>query len=203
MTMSDGNHMLDFMLARRSAGALVEPGPTRAQLDKILMAAGTVPDHGRLRPFRFAVVEGAGRAAFGDALARCAHERKPELPASAFDGVRSKAFRSPTIIVLISSPKPGKIEKWEQAATAACTGYAITLAAHALGVGAVWKSVPFTRGKALVELFGLGDAEEMLGFIHLGTPSEPDGPVVRPVLDLTACTTILDGAELAPYRPAS
>ena len=51
---------LDFLMTRRSAGTLAAPGPSRAQLDQLLQAAGTVPDHGRLRPFRFAVIEGEG-----------------------------------------------------------------------------------------------------------------------------------------------
>ena len=197
--MTDGNHMLELILARRSApGTLVEPGPTHEQLAQMLATAATVPDHGRLLPYRFSVVEGEGRAAFGDALAKCQAERKPELPAAVFEKVRSKAFRSPTIIVVIASPKPGKVEVWEQKATAACTGYAITLAAHALGVGAVWKSVPFTRGAALAELFGLTEAEEVLGWIHLGTPSgEPLEK--REGLNMDTHVTLLAGSTPSPF----
>ena len=157
---TDGNDPLALLLSRPAISTLGAPGPTRAQLDQLLLAAGTVPDHGRLRPYRFAIIEGDGRAAFGDALARAAAERKPGLSEGALDAMRAKAFRSPTSIAVIASPKPGKIERWEQHATAACTGYAIVLAAHALGVGAVWKSVPFTRGQALTELLGLTDAEK-------------------------------------------
>jgi nitroreductase len=198
----DANAMLDFLFARRSAGSLGAPGPTRAQLDHMLAAAGTVPDHGRMRPYRFAVIEGDGRIAFGEALAQAALERRPDLPPGGLDKMREKALRSPTIIAVIASPKPGKIETWEQHATAACAGYAITLAAHALGVGAVWKSVPFTRGAALTALFGLGERDEMLGWIHLGTPVAGDALGVRPELDLTAIASVLDGDGVAPYRPA-
>jgi nitroreductase len=193
-----GNQLLELLLSRRSATTLGEPGPTREQLDALLLATATVPDHGRLRPFRFAIVEGEGRARFGDALARAAAERKPDLSASKLDGIRAKAFRSPTSIVLIASPKPGKIETWEQHASAACAGFAITLAAHALGVGAVWKSVPFTRGVALTELFGLGEAEEVLGWIHLGTPVGAAAP--REPIDVSELATVLDGAGLTRYR---
>jgi nitroreductase len=195
------NAKLDFLLGRRSAGTLGEPGPTRAQLDQMLLAAGTVPDHGKLRPYRFAVIEGEGRAAFGEALARSAAERRPDTPAGKLDGIRSKAFRSPTIIAVLASPKPGKIEVWEQHVTAACAGFAITLAADALGVGAVWKSVPFTRGAALAELFGMTEAEEMLGWIHLGTHSAPEDGVREPV-DLGAIATLVDGSGVSRYRPA-
>lgn len=194
--------VLDFLVTRRSATTLGAPGPTRAQLDQMLHAAAAVPDHGRLRPYRFAIIEGEGRAAFGDALAKVGVERKPELPASAQDKLREKAFRSPTIAVVIASPKPGKIEVWEQHATAACAGYAIILAAQALGVGAVWKSVPFTRGAALTELFALTAQEEMLGFIHLGTPTGAEAPTARPAVEISEIAVLLDGATAGTYRPA-
>jgi len=194
-----GSPLLELMLSRRSLSTLVEPGPTRAQLESMLQAATTVPDHGRLRPYRFAVIEGDGRGAFGDALAACAAERKPGMAQAALEGVRAKAFRSPTIVALFASPKPGKIEVWEQHATAASAGYAIVLAAHALGVGAVWKSVPFTRGRALAELFQMGETEEMLGFIHLGTPST-DEAETREIAEVASLTTLLDGRGARPFE---
>lgn len=189
---------LDLLLSRRSAAALGDPGPSDADLAKILAAAVTVPDHGKLRPFRFAIISGEGRLQFGNALAEAAAERKPGLADSALDAMRAKAQRSPTIIAVIASPKPGKIEPWEQAATAACTGYAITLAAHALLIGAVWKSVPFTRGKGLVELFALGPTEEMLGWIHLGTHTKPVAEPRAPI-DLADVATVFDGQPARPF----
>jgi nitroreductase len=198
--MAGSTELLDLVLSRRSVSALSEPGPTHEQLERMLNAAGTVPDHGQLRPYRFAVIEGEGRAAFGDALASVAAERKPGMSDAAREGVRAKAFRSPTLIAVIASPKPGKIEVWEQHVTASAAGYAIVLAAHALGVGAVWKSVPFTRGRALTDLLGLAETEEMLGFIHLGTPpaSEPAQP--RDAVDVVSLTTLLDGRGARPFR---
>ena len=197
---SPAESKLDFLLSRRSSTALGAPGPTREELDQILRAAGAVPDHGLLRPFRFVLVEGDGRTELGNALAEAALERKPALTPAAQDAIRAKAFRSPTILVLVASPKPGKVEIWEQHATAACAGYAITLAAHALGVGAVWKSVPFTRGAALTAALGLTDTEEMLGWIHLGKPTREDAPPPRTPLDLTALVTVIDGSGRKPYR---
>jgi len=191
--------LLELVLSRRSAAALAEPGPTRGELERVLLAAGTVPDHGLLRPFRFVVVEGEGRARFGDALAATAAERRPDLPAVGLEKVRAKAFRSPTIVVLIASPKSGKIETWEQNATAACAGYAIVLAAHALGLGAVWKSVPFTKGKALAETLGLADGEEMLGWIHLGRATREEPLPPRKPLVLAEVVSVLDGEGRKPY----
>jgi nitroreductase len=158
------------------------------------MAASTVPDHGQLRPFRFVVVSGAGRASFGAALAAAAAEHRPGLSDQARESIKAKALRSPTLVALIASPQPGKIEIWEQTATAACTGYAIVLAAHALGVGAAWKSVPFKRGPGLNELLSLGPLEEMLGWVHLGTPTNKSVPA-RPALDIATLRTIIDQSE--------
>lgn len=188
---------LELIMSRRSATTLEAPGPTQEQLGQLLAAAGTVPDHGQLRPFRFAVVEGEGRDTFGRALAASAQDLNPGFPEAKLEGIRSKAFRSPTSIVVIASPKPGKIEKWEQLATAACAGYAIVLAAHAIGVGAVWKSVPFTRGKGLVELFGLNPQEEVLGWIHLGTSTQ--GSSTRAPFDVSGLTTVIDGGAPRPF----
>ena len=197
--MSVAPDFLEFMSSRRSVSTLEEPGPTRDQLDRILRAAGSVPDHGELHPFRFVVAEGDGRGRFGDALAKTAAERRPDAPAALFEKVRGKAFRSPTLIALIASPKNGKIELWEQNATAACAGYAVILAAHALGVGAVWKSVPFTKGRALAEALGMNEQEEMLGWIHLGTPRGDEPASQREPLDLGVVASVLDGEGRRPY----
>ena len=191
--------LLELILNRRSAAALVEPGPSAEQLQQMLLAAGAVPDHGLLRPFRFVIAEGEGRGRFGDALVAAAAEHMPEMPPAKLQKMRDKAFRSPTLVVLIASVKPGKIEPWEQTATASCAGYAIVLAAHALGVGAVWKSVPFTTAKALTESLGLVEGEAMIGFIHLGTPAREQELPPRPPLALGDFTTVLDAEGRRSY----
>ena len=56
---------LDFLLARRSRPPklLSPPAPPRDTLRELLTAAARVPDHGKLEPWRFIVLEGAGLAA--------------------------------------------------------------------------------------------------------------------------------------------
>lgn len=192
--------ILDFVSSRRSAVTLVAPGPSSAELERMLRAAGSVPDHGLLRPFRFVLVEGDGRTRFGDALAQAAAEHSPGLPESRLQKMRDKAFRSPTVLALVFSPKPGKIELWEQQVTAACAGYAVLLAAQALGVGAVWKSVPFTQARAFSEVLGLGEREQMLGWLHLGTPTFDEPLPARPALPLHELVSVLNADGRAPYR---
>lgn len=194
------NTLLDLVSSRRSATMLVEPGPSSSQLEAILRAAGSVPDHGLLRPFRFIIAEGEARGRFGDALAGVAGELSPDAPPFRLQKVRDKAFRSPTLLAVVFSPKLGKIERWEQSATAACAGYAVLLAAQSLGVGAVWKSVPFTRGRAFSEILGLTEDEEMLGWIHLGTSPADAVPPPRPTLALHEVASVLGPEGPTPFR---
>ena len=53
------NVVMDFLLSRRSnsAQSLVEPIPNFQDIDKILSAAARTPDHGKLVPWRFLVLE--------------------------------------------------------------------------------------------------------------------------------------------------
>ena len=83
------------------------------------------------------------------------------------------------LVTVIAAPRPAKVERWEQVASAACSGYAMVLAAHALGLGAMWKSVPFRTGPVLAETLGMGPDDELLGWVLLGTPTDPAAAVGR------------------------
>lgn len=184
---------LQFLLERRSTSALAGPPPSREEIALLLQAAATVPDHGELRPYRFVVVDSAeGQQRFGDALAESGAEAKPDLPPGLQDKLRKKAYAAPALVVVIASPVEGhKIPVWEQIATASCTGFAITLAAHALGLGAIWKSAPVLRGKSLDAALALGAGEQILGWINLGRPTKTLDP--RPALDPKAHALGADG----------
>lgn len=164
---------LELLMNRRSAPVLVAPPPSEAELETILRAATTVPDHGTLRPWRFVVVEGEARARFGDALVRSILQARPDSPPEAMVKARLKAFVAPVFVVVISSPKDdGKTPEWEQVISAGLTGYAMLLAAASLGLAAGWKSSHHLEGDSLRELLALGPREKLLGWINLGHMQE-------------------------------
>ena len=192
--------LLDAILQRRSAAGLRGPGPTPEQLHLLLRAATTVPDHGLLQPYRFVLVDGDARTRFGDALADAAHEARPELSPGLLDKARRKPFAAPTLVVLIAAPRSDTpIPEWEQLASAACTGYAIVLAAHALGLGAVWKTAAVLEGSALRDLLALRAGERLLGWVLLGQSEADDRP--RPPVDLRSLVGELTPEGLRPYDP--
>jgi len=160
---------LELIMTRRSAPVLVEPPPSDAELELILRAAVTVPDHGTLRPWRFVVVTGEARAKFGNALVQSILQARPDSPPEGMVKARLKAFVAPLFVVLVSSPKDdGKTPEWEQLISAGLTGYAMLLAAESLGLAAGWKSAHHLTGDSLRELLHLGPRETILGWINLG-----------------------------------
>ena len=180
---------LSFLTHRTSAVRLSDPAPDHGQIREVLGAACSVPDHGRLRPYRFVVVAGDARERFGQALADVAVAANPAASAHA-EKIKNKAYFAPMLVALISSPRPGSsIPVWEQEATAACAGYAVVLAAEALGFGAVWKSAPVHDGDALQALLQLSAHERFLGWVNIGTRA--DRPLTRPVVDVDALITTL------------
>lgn len=196
--MSQVQHIVEALLARRSSKHFTNTPPTDGHVATIIRAATTVPDHNELHPWRFVVVGGDERAAFGDALVAAGLEATPDLDEARRAKLRSKAFVAPTFVVIIFSPKPGKAEYWEQEASAASTGYAMVLTAHLIGVGAIWKSAPIRAGRSLATLLDMNDDERLMGWVNLGTPAAPPRAHRNPVT-LDEVTTRLVAGAPAPW----
>lgn len=167
--------------------------PSTAQLVALLEAAAAVPDHGYVRPWRFVVVGESGRQRLADALAADALAAAGDPVAA--ERARQKAFAAPSLVVLVASLRPGSpVPVWEQLASASCTGYAIVLAAQALGLGAIWKSTPFRDGPALRAMCGCEPDEQLLGWVLVGSRDEEGRPrpSKRPPFDVAALVTIVE-----------
>ncbi|MBV9666430.1 MAG: nitroreductase family protein, partial [Actinobacteria bacterium] len=63
-----GGDALEVIRARRSIGRLTEPAPSEEELRQILEAGAAAPDHGELMPWRFIVLRGDAKDAFGEVL---------------------------------------------------------------------------------------------------------------------------------------
>ncbi len=183
---------LDFLLTRRSrpAKTLKSPGPDRAALDVILTAAARTPDHGKLEPWRFIVLQGDALTRLGDVAEARATERalEPEMVAKA----RVQFDDSPLAVAVIEVQKSSeKIPELEQTYSAGAVCLALLNAALASGWGANWLSGWVSHDRAFMErALGLQPHERVAGFIHIGT--EGPKPPERPRPDLNAITTWVD-----------
>lgn len=176
---------MDFMLTRRSRPlrALAEPAPDRAMLRTLLTAAARVPDHGKLEPWRFVVLEAPALRRIAGLVA----ERAAEL---GHDAERSAKGReaydiSPLAVVVIASPKGfDRIPEIEQTLSAGAVCAALVNAALASGWGACWLTGwPAHDATFAARAFGLAPGEWVAGVVHIGTATAtpPDRP--RPDLD--------------------
>jgi nitroreductase len=192
--------VLTSVMARQSESRLADPAPSEAEVAQILRAATTVPDHGHLRPWRLVVVRGDARGAFGDALAAVARRDDQRLDDKRAAKIRAKAFEAPMLVALAARVrKKSSIPRWEQVASAACMGYVITLAAHELDLGAIWKTSPFLDGKEIRRVLDLTKADVPLGWVNLGRHVRPARP--RREVDLATVARVLDAdGTPRPYR---
>lgn len=181
--------VLEFLLSRRSrpAKTLGPGGPDRAGLERILTAAARSPDHGKLEPWRFVIIEGAAR----DRAAALAAERAEALVLDEKTAAKAvSGFRQGDVIVaVISCPKPSeKIPLWEQQLSSGAVCLALLNAALASGWGANWLTGPMAYDPVFRhQILGCGDDEAVAGFIHIG--AETVVPQDRPRPDLAALTS--------------
>ncbi|HKU13170.1 MAG TPA: nitroreductase [Steroidobacteraceae bacterium] len=168
--------------SRASALKLSEPGPSREHLELIMRAGARAPDHGRLRPWRFVVLEGAARDKLGAELARLSLAKFPQSTPEQLDGERRKVLRAPTIVVAAAHVTPGKIPEVEQIAAVAAGVENMVLAAQALGYGAMWKTGAAAYDPQAKAALGLSAADHIVAFLYLGTTTVA-GTATPPSLD--------------------
>ncbi|MBO9467495.1 nitroreductase [Tropicibacter sp. R15_0] len=183
---------LDFLLTRRSRPAkiLQGPAPDRDRLMTLLTAAARSPDHGKLEPWRFIVLEGAALARLADEVAP-AGERLGKIPEDIAKAQASFA-NSPLCVAVIEVQKDSpKVPAIEQSYSAGAVCLALLNAALADGWGANWLSGWASHDRGFVQAaLGLAEHEKVAGFIHIGT--ERMAPPERPRPDLDAITTWVD-----------
>jgi nitroreductase len=172
---------LELMLSRESALKLEAPGPSADELNRMFASAVRAPDHGRLRPWHFVVIDSGQRAAFGELMAGSLRRREPEAAEGALQRERDKAFRSPVIVVVAAKVQRGhKIPEIEQVASASAAAQTIMLAAPAMGYGAVWKTGAPAYDPAVKVALGLSAEDDIIGFLYIGTRIGGSAPFPRP-----------------------
>lgn len=175
---------LDFLLSRQSrpAKTFTLPVPSRDELIPILTAAARVPDHGKLEPWRFIVLEKPALHRLADLAEARAVEKG--LDAEQVAKGRGQFDSSHLAVVVVASPKPSpKIPEIEQTLSAGAACLALLNAATAAGWGANWLSGwPSYDRRFLEQGLGLTPEEFVAGIVHIGTA--PVTPPDRPRPDL-------------------
>ncbi|MDI4665178.1 nitroreductase [Xanthobacter autotrophicus] len=186
IAIAPSDQTLALLETRRSLPlrALVEPGPDAAALDRMLAIAARVPDHGRLVPWRFIVLEGEARAAAGDRLDALYAAQNPGLGPDKAHMWRDYLLRAPVTVVVVSrTDAAAKIPAFNQILSAGAAAMNLVVAATAMGFSALWLLKWPGRDPDAAALLGVDAAEKVAGFIHIGRPAARAEDRPRPSLD--------------------
>ena len=186
------NATLDLLRARRSVPPhlLAGPGPDEGELETLLTVASRVPDHGKLAPWRFLVIDRAAGARVGEAIAAAFGQDNPGADEARLAPERGRLTRAALVIGVVSSAGPhAKIPEWEQVLSAGAATTNLIVAANAMGFATVWLTEWYAYDRRVLDAIGLEPHERVAGFIHLGRASEV--PPDRPRPELTAIVTRL------------
>lgn len=147
-------------------------GPDAAQLDQLLRAALSAPDHGLLRPTRLLVLQGDDLVRLGDIFVQAAKVGQPALDETALARLHAKALRAPMVLVAVAEVTEGhKVPVIEQVMSTACAVEHIMLAAHAMGLGAMWRTGELAYDENVKRALGFAAKDEIVAFIYLGQPA--------------------------------
>ena len=190
--MTDPNpQALDFLLTRRSrpAKTLGLPVPERTELTRLLTAAARTPDHGKLEPWRFIVLNREAMARLSGVVR--ARGTALDLDEEQLSKGMDQFDKGNLAVVVVEVQKDSpKIPPLEQTYSAGAVCLALLNASLAAGWGANWLSGwPSHDRGFMTEGLSLEPHERIAGIIHIGT--ETSAPPDRPRPDIENITTWL------------
>src|SRR5512136_2490427 len=168
---------LEAIHTRQSIGQ-VRPDPVpRELIEKLLSAAVQAPNHYKVRPWRFVIMTGAGREKLGEAMARSTKISKPDATEDDLQKDRAKPLRAP-VVIAVAADKPGatKAKEIENICATAAAVQNMLLAAHALGLAAMWRTGPSATDPAIKHFFGWELDQHLIGFVYIGYPPHAATP---------------------------
>lgn len=174
-----------FLALRRSLSPdlMQAPGPDAPTLEAILEIAARVPDHRKVVPFRFVVLEGDARARAGKVLAERHIALNPNAGEAHIEAERRRFLRAPVVVAVIARIDPShKTPTWEQQLTCGAVCFNFLCAASAYGFGACWLTEWYSYDDGVAAAFGLAPGERFAGFIYLGSARESPRERQRPSL---------------------
>ncbi len=175
-------------LRRRSASKVTDAAPDRAELVRLIEAAGRVADHSSLQPWRLIELRGEDRVRLGRAIHK----------AEGHDGVSTKPLRAPLLIAVVFSEKPsGKVPAWEQEAVASGVAHMLSLLLDEAGWGVIWRTGGYTRSRAVAKAHGLHSGEKLLGWLYVGGKPDERLRTRRPIDAATFLSSMPTGSGSA------
>ena len=166
----------DNIHKRQSIGHLIEPAPSHEQLNVAFQAALTAPDHHRLKPTQFIVIEGQQREAFGELLAQSIADLGETDPVQ-IERVKHHPFRAPILVLAVTKFQDHpKVPFFEQTLSSGAAIQNFLLSLQAQGFASMWRSGAVVESNWLKQQFGLKEQDLISGIIYIGTAAKMIAP---------------------------
>ncbi|MBA2690916.1 MAG: nitroreductase [Rubrobacter sp.] len=170
-------NVFDAITTRRSVGRVTQETVPREIIERILESAIHAPNHKITEPWRFHVFTGKGRGELAKARAEVARiiageeKEDEELIKGRISRERKKAFRAPVVVAVISKAGRDEVETIENYAACSAAVQNMQLAAHSLGLGAMWRTGPVAYHEHMREFFALDDeGDKIVAYLYVGYP---------------------------------
>ncbi|NLJ50530.1 MAG: nitroreductase [Alcaligenaceae bacterium] len=183
--MANKTEALELLLKRNTMKLVQAPGPSDEELEKILSAAMTAPDHGAIRPWRFKIIRGKEAVAeFAELSFKLRQASDNPFTEEKLASSRAWLFEVPLIIAVATQVNHQVTEKIDEVEQYLATGAAMTQilnACHFLGYGAFWSTGIATYIEEFQAALGFDSLDyRFLGFLTIGTPRMAIPQKVRP-----------------------
>jgi nitroreductase len=180
--------LFEAIKTRRSVGRVKETSVPDELIHKIIEAGTWAPCHHRTEPWKFFVLKEDGRKILSDTLVDIlkSEMEDPESEDSKkrLEKVSKNPYRAPVVIVTAVEPvKNDKVLIEEEFAAVHAATQNMLLAAHALGLGAVWRTGKQCHDKRMSRAFNLSEDGAVTGFIYIGYPDMTPGKAARKSVD--------------------
>lgn len=165
--------LLDAITSRRSVGRMLPDSVPRDVVAELLAAAITAPNHHLTGPWRFVVLAGDARRELGEAHARAVARDRPGLPSEGLAKEAARLERAPVVVAAVALGADDPVQAREDRDAVAAAIQNLLLAAHARGLGAMWRTGAMVDEPEVRDALGLGLRDAVVGFVYLGYPAGP------------------------------
>lgn len=171
---------IEAIFTRQSVSKMLPDPVSKERIEELLAAAAQAPNHYRVRPWRFIVISGDARNRLGEVMAQALIKRHPEVSAAELEKERARPLRAPVLIaVAVDPPSEKKVLEIENICAAAAAVQNMLLAAHASGIGAMWRTGPAAYDPNIKGFLGIDPEQHLIGYIYIGYPPMPLTPPQR------------------------
>lgn len=170
--------LLQLIESRQTNGKLVEPAPSKLEVEQMIQAALSAPDHRRIRPWQFMQLRGTAREKLGQIFSQCLTESGVDDPEQ-HRKVMAQPLRAPLIIIAIVKTQTNvNVPIVEQVLSMGAAIQNSLLQLTAQGYASIWRSGTLAESLLLKQKMGLEPEDVIAGFIYIGTAAKQPPPRV-------------------------